>query len=137
LENCFLTEDGVGYCTCDISQDESICEDEEYCFYCSKWWCEPTEDNYIKIKKIIKESLIPDREKKVREEDMFLRTILKTTGIESINGVLTINKDSEEKYNTARINLKRDVDRLIEIKASLKEFTNEVNRVAFIGENYE
>lgn len=137
LENCFLTEDGVGYCTCDISQYERICEDEEYCFYCSKWWCEPTEDNYIKIKKKIKESLIPAREKKVREEEIFLRNILRTVGIESINGVLTIKKDSEETYNIARINLKRDVDRLVEMKASLNEFTNEVNRVAFIGDNYE
>lgn len=131
VNECLETEEGIGYCMCDFENEEVTCEDENYCFYCSKWWCEPIEDNYIKLVRLVKESVIPLKEKQVREEELFLNKIMANFKTENINGVLAINKDYKEEYERKRLLLKSNVDNLIEIKASIY---NSLNKLSVKGD---
>ena len=46
----------MGYCVADTEKDE--CDDVLLCPYCKKWWCEPTNESFIKIRKYIRRIII-------------------------------------------------------------------------------
>lgn len=129
LADCHKTEDGVGYCTLDINNDTELCDDVSNYVYCRKWWCEPTNDNYLKIKHYLESSELEPLKAVIKEEEQFLFKLLKEAKTINISGLLEIDKEYQEQISTARLKLKSSTDKLIMLKKSLLEYTEYKNEV--------
>lgn len=116
------TEDGVGYCLLDMnSLDELPCNKVHNCIFCEKWWCQPTNDNYIKVKEYIKESQVSPLQKEILVEEQYFSNILKQAKYVNVNGLLEINKYDGENIKSQASKLKSKADKLAFLKASLIE----------------
>lgn len=125
LEQCPKTEDNIGYCTADIDNEGLSCENETYCFRCIKWWCAPTEDNYDLLRRYIQEECITPLEEKMLVEEHFLQGIISKMNPVNIDGVLRSNVDEDREYKRLSMNLKSDVDELIDLKKILLDLTHQ------------
>ncbi|WP_238900268.1 hypothetical protein [Clostridium sp. YIM B02500] len=127
-----LTEDKVGYCMMDFNNDD-ICDDVLSCIYCSKWWCEPTNESYIKIKKYIENSCISPLEKSIKEEEKFLERLLRQAKVINVNGILEIEQNGNKKIKQSILNIRNDADKVILFKKSLFERYGEFEDVSKEG----
>lgn len=123
MEKCQRTNEGIGYCTCNIQTDGLMCEDEEHCFKCSKWWCEPTEDSYNRLRKFIAENHIAPLEKKVETDVEFIKELIKQSSLIKLDDSLRADAEEERAFKTETMNLRRDVDTLIDLKKILLDLT--------------
>lgn len=119
LEQCIKTDDNIGYCTVDIHNENFLCENEEFCFKCSKWWCAPTEDNYDLLRKYIKNECVTPLEEKLAVEEEWLQTLINKANLINLDGVLRSNIDEDREFRTLSMSLKSDVDKLIDLKKLL------------------
>jgi hypothetical protein len=124
IADCSPTEDGIGYCTVDMENENELCDNVEYCIYCSKWWCEPTNENYIKVKNHIEHSSLDPLEKLLQEEKHFLSKLFSEARVINIEGLLELDKDTSEAVSQAILKLKSSADRIIFYKKSLLEISN-------------
>lgn len=125
IADCYPTEEGVGYCTLDIYKDDTSCEDVEYCIFCSKWWCEPTNENYIKAKTFLESSAISELKKTIKEEEQFLIQLLSNAKTINVNGLLELDKEYEQQVSTARLKLRSSADKMIFLMQSLINYNIE------------
>lgn len=123
LEQCIKTEDNIGYCTADIHNESFLCENEEFCFKCNKWWCAPTEDNYDLLRKYIQNECITPLEGKLVVEEEYLQNLINKMNPINLDGVLRSNVDEDRVMRTLSMNLKSDVDKLIDLKKILLDLT--------------
>lgn len=116
---CFKTEiEGVqiGYCTADLN-DNIPCKDDDCC-YCDKWWCSPSEENYITLFDIIINK-IKREENKLNRDIKFIKSLFRKINIVDINGNFFIDKDIEKQFRQSSLSINRDTKRLIELKSQL------------------
>ena len=125
IADCYPTEEGVGYCTLDISKDDTSCEDVEYCIFCSKWWCEPTNENYIKAKTFLESNAMSELKKTIKEEEQFLIQLLSNAKTINVNGLLELDKEYEQQVSIARLKLRSSADKMISLMQSLINYNTE------------
>ncbi|OAA90487.1 hypothetical protein [Clostridium ljungdahlii] len=119
LEQCRKADDDIGYCTVDIKSNGMLCENEEFCFKCSKWWCSPTEDNYDLMRKYIKEKCISPLMKKLAVEEGCLNEIINQMNPVDLDGVLRSNVDEDREFKTLTMDIRRDTHNLLDLKKVL------------------
>ena len=119
--SCSPTEDGIGYCTLDSDNANEKCDNVEHCLFCSNWWCEPTNDNYIKAKHYIENNSVNPLKQVVVEEQKFLMNLLAEAKVMNIDGLLELEKESETSIKQATLKLKSDADKIIFYSKSLQD----------------
>lgn len=129
VADCYPTEEGIGYCTLDINSDNSLCDEVEICMFCSKWWCEPSNENYIKAKNFLESNVMSELKRTIEKEEDFLIQLLSNAKTINIDGLLELDKDYEEQVDIARLRLKSSVDKMIFLKQSLLNYNNENNMI--------
>ncbi|GKX66901.1 hypothetical protein [Inconstantimicrobium mannanitabidum] len=120
VEKCFEAEiDGkkLGYCTADYIINHNPCE-SDYCDKCSKWWCEPTEFNFLYLEKIIKYRL-QNKDNKLKRDIEFLLSIMKELGIEINNGEMIIDNQIVEGLKRFSVELNSSARDIINLKSQL------------------
>lgn len=120
--DCYPTDEGIGFCTLDINNDDSLCEDVEHCIFCSKWWCEPTNNNYIKAKTFLESNIMPELKSTINKEEQFLIQLLSNAKTVNINGLLELDKEYEQQVSTARLKLRSSADKMISLTQSLMNY---------------
>lgn len=94
--------------------------------FCSKWWCEPTNENYIKAKDFLKNNILSELKQTILREEQFLLQLLSEAKTININGLLDLDKEYEEQVSIARLKLRSSVDKMISLKQSLLTYNTEV-----------
>lgn len=93
FENAYPDEMGIGYCKSRLCE----CEDD-LCFFCSHWWCRPTNENFKKsalyLVKYYKNTLT----KEIENNKQMLAMILKKASLELINEKLILPDEYYMKY---------------------------------------
>lgn len=121
-----LADDGIGYCLLDINNPQSgFCEEVLHCAFCSKWWCEPTNENYVKLKKqIIESEISPLRQTIISEENFFIN-LLKQARLVNVNNILEIDKIDEQEIKSQAMKLRAKADKLAFLQASVAELNSQ------------
>lgn len=133
--------DGIklGYCTADFTKNKFPCENND-CYNCNNWWCEPTEVNYNKLIDIIKSKLINGNDKLNRDIE-FIKTLLKKTTPINLNGNLALENNEKTELRKASLNINADCKNLINLKSQLITYDkldvmiNQLNEVNLLVEN--
>ncbi|MDM0699001.1 hypothetical protein QTH73_01140 [Clostridium perfringens] len=121
LADCTPTDDGVGYCTLDLEKDATLCDEVHNCVFCKKWWCEPSNDSYIKVKDFIQNTLVGPLRELIVEEENFLLALMTNAKTVNVSGLLELDSEYETEIRQTRNKLKSDLDQLIALKKSLIE----------------
>ena len=133
IADCYPTEEGIGYCTLDINNDESFCEDVEHCMFCSKWWCEPANENYIKAKAFLESNVMSELKKTIVKEEQFLVQLLSNAKTVNVNGLLELDREYEQQVSTARLKLRSSADKMIALTQSLMNYNTENTTIGDIS----
>lgn len=133
IADCYPTEEGIGYCTLDINKDDSFCEDVEHCMFCSKWWCEPTNENYIKAKAFLESNVMSELKKTIEKEEQFLVQLLSNAKTVNVNGLLELDREYEQQVSTARLKLRSSADKMISLTQSLMNYNTENTMIGDIS----
>lgn len=121
ISECYKTDDGIGYCTLDLSNDKDVCEEKEVCIYCSKWWCLNTDENYEKAKQYILNKKISPLNKKLKLEEKFLKKLLEESKTVRIGTMLELDKDYEEEIMTQAKKVRGTADEIVKLRKTLME----------------
>jgi len=121
IGECIATEEGVGYCTLNLEEDISLCDNVLQCVYCSKWWCEPTNENFVKIRLFLENNVMASIQRSIQIEEQFLRKLLLQAKVVNISGLLEVDKCTDEKIRQTALNIKSSADRIVFYKTSLIE----------------
>ncbi|MGV3075060.1 hypothetical protein ACEE21_08065 [Clostridium baratii] len=127
IVDCHPTEDSVGYCTVNLNSDLELCDNVEFCVYCKKWWCEPTSENYIKIKKYLEESSLTPLQQQIKTEETFLFKLISDAKTVNLEGLLELDDSYKEEVAYATAKLKSSVNKIIEVKKLLLDISNNIN----------
>lgn len=120
LIDCYKTEDGVGYCTANRKKGDK-CDKVILCPYCSKWWCEPTNESFINIRKYIEEKHISPLMKLIDQQEKFLHKLITEAEVVNINGLLELEINDSEVIRETALKIRKNADRLLYFKKSLIE----------------
>lgn len=101
---------GVGFCMANFSEDGYCCEDETFCFKCSKWWCEPSIRNVKEIIEKVKNEEIKPRRQKYEQNVEFLLDLFRNIGLEFVNGDLVVNEDDFRELKRMALNIRSDIE---------------------------
>lgn len=126
---CFETEiDGIkfGYCTANFNDTIPCISDE--CYYCDKWWCLPTEENYITLFNIITKKLKIE-ENKLDRDIKFIKKLFKQAKVIDVNGDFFIDKDIEKQFKQTFLSINRNTNKLISLKSQLIEAIDNDNTI--------
>lgn len=115
--NCVKTDDGIGCCTLDIN-DDTLCENEEFCFKCQKWWCEPTEDNYVLLKQYIEGRCFEIEEEFISDEKIIM-DLISNVKMLNLDGELREDINDARDVKVATMELGRKANELIDLKKIL------------------
>lgn len=129
IVDCLPTEDGVGYCTLNLEEDVLICDEVHHCIFCEKWWCEPSNENYNKVKAFLEESSLGPLQETIIQEEKFLIELLSNAKTVNVDGLLELEYQYESEVKQARLKLKSDVDKLISIKKSLIDSSYNIKQI--------
>ena len=129
ISECHMTEEGIGYCTLDIANEEEICEGKEICIYCSKWWCLNTDENYEKAKKYILEEKISPLNENLKIEENFLKRLLQEAKTVRIDTLLELDKDYEEEIMSQAKKVKSIADEIVELRKTLVEVGKKQSKI--------
>ncbi|WP_410495701.1 hypothetical protein QTL86_18585 [Cellulosilyticum sp. ST5] len=119
LEKLQPTDDGVGYCTVDLSQEIDVCESDRTCILCSKWWCLPTNHSYVKTKEYIESNCIQPLEDMLKNEEELLRKLLKENRLISVAGLEELEKKYEEEIKNKTMIIKSRADEILSLRKKL------------------
>ena len=100
----------VGFCMANFSEDGYCCEDETYCFKCSKWWCEPSLSNAKQIIEKVKNEEIKPRRQLYEQNVEFLLNLFENVGLEFVNGDLVVNEDDYRDLKRMALNIRSDIE---------------------------
>lgn len=120
LDKCITADiDGVdlGYCTNQFETNKNPCEHND-CYYCSKWWCKPTEHNFLILEQIVRKKLLTKDNKLTRDLD-FIISLLKDVGFDIYNGNVVVNNSVAETLKRASLNLGSNAKDIIHLKYQL------------------
>lgn len=122
LADCYSTEEGIGYCTLDENSEEIPCEKVQSCILCKAWWCEPTNENYIKAKRFLEESKIAPLKQDLAKEEAFFVQLLSDAKTVNIDGIIDIDQEYKSQLRQASLKLKASADKLISFQQSLLNY---------------
>ena len=125
VSECIKTDDGIGYCTADILSGSEICETERSCIFCSKWWCYPDNDNFIKAQQYLKTSSLEPLEQKLDEEEEFLRKLLKEAKVVTVSNLIEMEKSCQEDITSKSLKIRSTAQEIVFLKKTLLNLNNE------------
>ena len=114
------TDDGIGYCLLSTDTNE-FCDDVPYCSFCSKWWCEPTNDSYKAVRDYILNNEINPLQHEIEIEEQFFITLINQAKIVNINGLAELDKSDESAIKSQSLKIRAKADKIAFLKASLLE----------------
>ncbi|WP_338658554.1 hypothetical protein [Paraclostridium sordellii] len=120
IDKCVEAEirgETIGYCTANYLKNPSPCENEE-CYECSKWWCEPTEYNYIALESAIKNK-IKNKYDKLKSDIEFIKYMLKEIGLEVVDGQLVMDNILQRELERLSLDLKSNANDIIHLSYRL------------------
>lgn len=115
------TEDKIGYCTVNLNQEIDVCESDRCCIFCSKWWCTPSNDNYVKAKAYIENNCIRPLQEILQNEEIVLEKLLQEKKIVNINGLIEMEKAQEENIRRQTMVIRGMADEIVFLKKKLLE----------------
>lgn len=128
------TDDGIGYCLLDAIKENGICDNVPYCAFCSKWWCEPTNNSYETVAKYISEQKITPLQSEIKVEEEFFKTLIKEAKFVNLNGLTELEKNDDEALKSQSLKLRAKANKLAFLKISLlekdfekKSYDNKIN----------
>lgn len=121
LNECYETEDKVGYCTADLFGGNDICETTRSCIFCSKWWCYPDNENYIKAKKYLEQNILGPLQQRLKEEEEFLRKLLRKVKVVTIGDLVELEKSDQEEVSSQSLKIRSTAQEIILLKKTLLE----------------
>lgn len=119
LSNYEKTDDGIGYCL--LNDINDFCDEVPHCIFCSKWWCEPSNDSYIALKQFLLDNKIHPLKKEIEAEEKFFMNLIKEAQIVNIDGLAEIDKDDCNNIKSHSLKIRAKADKLAFLKASLLE----------------
>lgn len=122
------TDDGIGYCLLDAIDENEICDDVPHCAFCSKWWCEPTNDSYKTVAKYILDRKITPLQSEIKTEEEFFKTLIKEASIVNLNGLAELDKIDNEALKSQSLKLRAKANKLAFLKISLLEKDFEIKK---------
>ena len=117
----------IGWCTSRFEKVEDWCEDFETCIYCSKWWIEKTDSNYIELHKHLKENILQKANRKLELDVEFIKTLLDNISLNKVYGDTTIDRKQWNKIRTVASKIKSDCEEVAKIKYTLIDFSDTQN----------
>ena len=114
------TDDGIGYCLLDTDTNE-FCDDVPYCAFCSKWWCEPTNDSYKVVRDYILNNKINPLQHELEVEEQFFINLINQAKVLNINGLAELDKSDENAIKSQSLKIRAKADKIAFLKASLLE----------------
>lgn len=129
IYDCFATEDGIGYCTADLINGTEICDTSRSCIFCSKWWCYPDNANYIKAQEFIKNDCVGSLKQRIKEEEDYLKKLLKTAEVINIYDLIEMEKSCEEEICSQTMKIKSTADEILFLQKCLLEINEENNSI--------
>ena len=121
LNECYETEDKVGYCTADLFSGSDICETNRSCIFCSKWWCYPDNENYIKAKKYLEQNVLAPLQQRLNDEEEFLRKLLRKVNVVTIGDLVELEKSDQEEVASHNFKIRSTAQEIILLKKTLLE----------------
>ena len=107
-------EYSIGFCTDTTFQ----CEDD-LCFFCSKWWCRPTNDNYIKVVQLVNKHIVKQLKDDMITNKKMLHMIFNKAGTEIADNKLILKEEYYSKYRQTIKAITSNVSRMEMIKEAL------------------
>jgi len=129
LESSFKTEEGIGYCMADSTGTVDNCEHPKCCIFCSKWWCAPINDNYIKAKEYIEKECIEPLEEMIEQEEAILKKLLKTSKIVYLDELIEIDKSDDEEIRKQGMLIRSHSDEIIFLKKKLIDLSSNIGEI--------
>ena len=114
------TDDGIGYCLLNTDTNE-FCDDVPYCSFCSKWWCEPTNDSYKAVRDYILNNEINPLQREIEVEEQFFIKLINQAKVLNINGLAELDKSDENAIKSQSLKIRAKADKIAFLKASLLE----------------
>ena len=114
------TDDGIGYCLLNTDTKE-FCDDVPYCSFCSKWWCEPTNDSYKAVRDYILNNEINPLQREIEVEEQFFIKLINQAKVLNINGLAELDKSDENAIKSQSLKIRAKADKIAFLKASLLE----------------
>ncbi len=93
IENAYPDDMGIGYCKSRLCE----CEDD-LCFFCSHWWCRPTNENFNKSAEFLIKYYKNTLNKEINNSKQMLAMIFRKASIELINKNLILPEEHYMKY---------------------------------------
>lgn len=115
------TDDGIGYCLLDTKREDTFCDDVPCCAFCSKWWCEPTNDSYKTIRDYILNNEISPLQSEINIEEKFFVNLINESKIVNLNGLAELDKSDDEALKSQSLKIRAKANKLAFLKASLLE----------------
>ena len=107
-------EYGIGFC-----MDTSFQCEDDLCFFCSKWWCRPTNDNYIKAIKYVNKRILNQLKDEMMTNKKILHMIFNKACIEIVDNKLILKEEYYSKYRQTIKAITSNASRIEMIKQSL------------------
>lgn len=128
LENTFETEIDditVGRCTAKekFKITEGVCEDD-YCYKCNNWWCEPSEYSFLKLEKIVK-SKLKDKTSKLHRDLDFIKSLMVDVGFELDGDKLIIDNTVAQQIRRISLELHSNTKSIIHLAYEMIDPTDE------------
>lgn len=109
ISSCIPMYD-IGFCMADFSKDPCSCEEETYCFKCSKWWCEPSKKNAKYLIEKVKSEEIRPRRKAYEKNVEFLLDLFRNVGLEIVDGEMVVNEEECRELRRMALNVRSDIE---------------------------
>lgn len=118
---CYPTEDKIGYCTADFTQD--VCENRKRpCLFCNKWWCYPSNHNYIAAQEYVTKIKMESLREKLLNEEAFLSNLLEKARIVNIADLIELDKEYSAEITSQVSQIKSTADEILFLQKALVDF---------------
>ena len=119
LSESVRTDEGIGYCMAEADGTDNVCEHSKCCIFCSKWWCAPTDINYIKAKEYLDTNYIGSLQEMLQQEEEVLKKLLASRNVVTLGDLLEIDKSDSEEIRKQGKKIKACADEIVNIKTKL------------------
>ena len=119
-------DDGIGLCTLDLNSNEDIetCSKSDICIFCDLWWCEPTNENYLKVRNYLENNVLSPLEMELELEEQVLVDLIRKSYKVNNFGLLDLEREWSKDIEKARKKLVNTADKIIWLKNSMSDLVN-------------
>lgn len=114
IVDCIPDEYGIGYCT-----DRSFSCEDDLCFFCSKWWCRPQNENFVKTAHFISRRSVVQLKNELNANKKMLHALLNKASVELVNGNMILKEEYYSEYRQLIKAITGNATRLEMLKESL------------------